>query len=116
MPTLHDLAYVRSGDKGDVSNVVILAHDGDCYTTLDRALRPELISRFLSGVVDGPVRIHRLPRLNAFNVVLAGALGGGATSTLRFDETGKSMCAVLSRMPLDDVRGSEHTTRQEGRR
>ena len=102
MTTVHDLAFVRSGDKGDVSNVVVLARDGDCYAALDRGLGAERISDYLAGLVSGSVRVHRLPRLQAFNVVLGEALGGGATRTLRFDETGKSMCAILSRMPVGD--------------
>jgi hypothetical protein len=102
MPTVHDLAFVRSGDKGDISNVVVLARDAEAFTALERGLRPDTISDFLSGLVTGPVVVHTLPRLHAFNVVLRGALGGGATTTLRFDETGKSMCAILSRMPVAD--------------
>lgn len=102
MPTVHDLAFVRSGDKGDISNVVVLARDQEAFETLKRELRPEVISRFLTGLVYGSVEVHRLPRLHAFNVVLGGALGGGATTTLRFDETGKSMCAILSRMPVEE--------------
>jgi hypothetical protein len=102
MPTVHDLAFVRSGDKGDISNVAVLARDEHAYAVLDEELRPESILRFLAGLVTGPVEVYRLPRLRAFNVVLRGALGGGATTTLRFDETGKSMCAILSRMPVSD--------------
>jgi hypothetical protein len=102
MPTIHDLAYVRSGDKGDISNVVILARDAEAFRRLEHGLVPETISTFLRGLVTGEVTVFTLPRLLAFNVVLRGALGGGATTTLRFDETGKSMCSILSRMPLPD--------------
>ena len=51
MTTVHDLAFVRSGDKGDVSNVVILARDGDCYAALNHGLRPERVAEFLAGQV-----------------------------------------------------------------
>ena len=98
--TIHDLAYVRSGDKGDVSNVVILARDPDAYAKLEQGLLPEAIKDYMGDNVRGHVVVHKLPRLHAFNVVMHGALGGGATNTLRFDATGKSMCAVLSRMEL----------------
>ena len=57
-------------------------------------------------VVTGSVTIYRLPGLRAFNILLRGALGGGATTTLRFDETGKSMCSILSRMPLPETSGT----------
>ncbi|CAN5629319.1 hypothetical protein BH09ACT7_BH09ACT7_40900 [soil metagenome] len=103
MPTIDDLAFVRSGDKGDISNVVVLARDAQAFATLGRALQPAAISTYMNGLVTGAVTVYTLPRLRAFNIVLRGALGGGATSTLRFDETGKSMCAILSRMPLPDT-------------
>ncbi|HEY8638390.1 MAG TPA: hypothetical protein VIL64_04050 [Solirubrobacteraceae bacterium] len=98
---VHDLAYVRSGDKGDISNVVVLAKDDDAYRHLERTLLPEAISAYMGGLVTGMVAVYKLPKLNALQVVMHGALGGGATRTLRFDETGKSMCAILSRMKLD---------------
>ena len=97
---LHDLAYVRSGDKGDISNVVVLAHDAEAYTRLQAALNPEAVAAYMSGLVTGPVVVYPLPNLEAFQVVMHGALGGGATRTLRVDGTGKSMSTILSRMPL----------------
>jgi hypothetical protein len=100
MPSLHDLAFVRSGDKGDISNVVVLARDASAFHILQRELVPEAISLFMRGLVTGEVTVYTLPRIQAFNIVLRGALGGGATTTLRFDETGKSMCSILSRMPV----------------
>jgi len=97
---IDDLAFVRSGDKGDVSNVVILARDADAYSKLEAGLIPEAIKDYMGGLVTGPVALYKLPNMQAFQVVLHGALGGGATRTLRFDATGKAMCSVLSRMPL----------------
>ena len=102
MPTIDDLAYVRSGDKGDVSNVVVLARDDQAFRRLEAGLVADRVRAFMDGLVTGDVVVYTLPKLQAFNVVMQGALGGGATSTMRFDETGKSMCAILSRMPVDD--------------
>jgi hypothetical protein len=97
---VHDLSYVRSGDKGDIANVVVLARDDAAYDRLERELVPSAIAAHMGGLVEGPVTVYPLPNLQAFQIVLHGALGGGATRTLRFDGTGKSMCAVLSRMEL----------------
>ena len=99
---LHDLSYVRSGDKGDVSNVVVLARDADAYEVIGRHLVPEAVQRHMEGLVEGPVAVYALPNIRAYQVVLHGALGGGATRTLRFDGTGKSMCTILSRMELPE--------------
>lgn len=97
---VHDLAYVRSGDKGDVSNVAVMAKDPEAYAVLERHLVPERIKEHFGEEVTGAVAVYPLPNLQAFQVVLRGALGGGATTTLRFDGTGKSMCAVLARMSI----------------
>ncbi|HEU4658915.1 MAG TPA: hypothetical protein VFR97_15405 [Capillimicrobium sp.] len=108
---LHELAFVRSGDKGDTSNVAVLARDAECYRHLECTLLPEAIKAYMGPLVTGPVAVYRLPKLRALNVVMHGALGGGATTTLRFDETGKSMGAILSRMelPVADVNERSHT-------
>ncbi|HEY2570337.1 MAG TPA: hypothetical protein VGI27_02635 [Solirubrobacteraceae bacterium] len=99
---VHDLAFVRSGDKGDVANVVVLAKDDEAYERLERALLPEAIKAHMGDLVAGPVAVYALPNLSALNVVMRGALGGGATRTLRFDGTGKSICSILSWMDVGD--------------
>ena len=99
---VHDLSYVRSGDKGDIANVVVLARDDAAYERLERQMLPEAIAAHMGGLVEGPITVYPLPNLQAFQIVMQGALGGGATRTLRFDATGKSMCSVLSRMELPD--------------
>lgn len=100
---VHDLADLRSGDKGDISNVAVIAHDAEAYARLERALLPEAIAGHMGAQVEGPVVVYPLPNLHAFQIVLHGALGGGATRTLRFDATGKAMGAVLSRMEVPDA-------------
>jgi hypothetical protein len=100
---VHDLSYVRSGDKGDISNIVVLARDADAYARLARGLVPESIAAHMGSLVHGPITVYPMPNLQAFQIVMHGALGGGATRTLRFDATGKSMCTILSRMDLGDT-------------
>lgn len=97
---LNDLAYLRSGDKGDTSNVAVLARDQDAYDRIAATMTPEAIGAFMGDSVTGEIAVYTLPQLRAFNVVMHGALGGGATATLRIDETGKAMGCVLSRMEV----------------
>lgn len=97
---LHDLAFTRSGDKGDVSNVGIMAKGSQEYETLRGAVTPEALKQFFGDLVTGEIRVYELPRIESLQVVMYGALGGGATQTLRFDETGKSMAALMSRFPI----------------
>lgn len=97
---LHDLSYVRSGDKGDIANVVVLARDTAAFEAIEKGLVPDAIAEHMGGLVKGPIEVWALPKIQAFQVVLHAALGGGATRSLRLDGTGKSICTILSRMPI----------------
>jgi len=98
---LADIAYARSGDKGDVSNIGVLAKDDESYQELVTLLTPERVKRHFGEWVKGDVTVYPMPNINGFNVVCRQALGGGATRTVRFDQTGKAMSTALLRMPID---------------
>lgn len=99
---LKDIAYARSGDKGDVVNVGVLALDGAAYQALVKALTPERIKEHFGDWVKGEVEVFPMPNINGFNLLLHNALGGGATKTLRYDVTGKAFSTALLRMELPD--------------
>lgn len=101
MVKLVDLAYARSGDKGDVSNIGVLAKDEAAYALLERELTPERVKTHFGHWVQGEVEVYPMPNIHGFNVVCRQALGGGATRTLRYDQTGKAMATALLRMELD---------------
>jgi hypothetical protein len=95
MTLVGDLAFGRSGDKGDVANVGLIARDPAAWERLRRELTPELVRTHLGGMVRGGIEIYELPGIQSLNVVLRGALGGGASQTLRFDQTGKAFATIL---------------------
>jgi len=95
-----DVAYARSGDKGDVVNVGVLALDDDAYDRLKRTLTPERIKAHFGDWVKGEVDVYPMPNINGFNLLLHNALGGGATKTLRYDVTGKAFSTAVLRMEL----------------
>ncbi|TMD13123.1 MAG: hypothetical protein E6I27_13940 [Chloroflexi bacterium] len=97
-----DIAYARSGDKGDVVNVGVLALDDAAYGRLLRALTPDRIKRHFGEWVHGKVEVFPMPNINGFNILLHNALGGGATKTLRYDVTGKAFSTALLRMDLPE--------------
>lgn len=99
--TLSELAFARSGDKGDVSNMGIMAKNKNIYEFLVKAITPERIKEQFKGMIKGDVEIYPLPNIDSIAIVLRRALGGGATCTLRFDQTGKSMGQALLRMEVD---------------
>lgn len=100
---LVDIAYARSGDKGDVSNIGVIAKDPKDYALVGRALTPERIKAHFGEWVLGDVTVYPLKNIHSYNVVCERSLGGGATSTVRFDQTGKAMSTALLRMDVSDL-------------
>ena len=84
------LALARSGDKGDSSNIAIIARDPAYLPVLRREVTAERIAAHFAGLVGGPVRRYEAPGLNALNFVLDNALGGGGMASLRIDPQGKA--------------------------
>jgi hypothetical protein len=95
-----DLAHGRSGDKGDICNVGIVAYDDDGYALLRRELTAERVKAHYGDLVRGTVTRYELPNIRALNFVLTGALDGGGTLSLRSDHLGKAMYAWLLRMDI----------------
>lgn len=92
---LWDIAHARSGDKGDTSNIAVIAYSQEGFALLEQFLTPARIKQHLGRYVHGDVRRYVLPHLNACNFVLSGALGGGVTRSLRLDTHGKGLAAQL---------------------
>jgi len=97
---LRELAHARSGDKGDVSNISVIAYEAAGYERVRAVLTPERVKRHLGGIVRGEVRRYELPGLLALNFVLNGALGGGVTRSLALDAHGKCLSGLLLELDL----------------
>lgn len=98
---LRELAYFRSGDKGDISNVGVMALNRKNYEILLKKLTPESIKAHYKGMVKGDIEIYPMPNLNSIEVVMHNALGGGAPTSLRFGQTGKPMGNLFSLMEIE---------------
>jgi hypothetical protein len=94
------LAYARSGDKGNASNVAVIARSRDFVPHLRRELTAQRMARHFEGLVQGPVRRYEAPGLGAFNFVMEGALGGGGMASLRIDPQGKAFGQMALEMPI----------------
>jgi hypothetical protein len=97
---LGDLAHARSGDKGDRSNIGVVARDAAAYAWLEPRLTEAAVAEFLRPLEIGAVRRYELPRIHAFNFVIEHALAGGASRSLRFDTQGKALGTILLEMTL----------------
>jgi hypothetical protein len=102
MRTLRELAHSRTGDKGDTSNISLIAYESSDYPLLVRYVTAERVREHFAGIVRGDVTRYELPRLGALNFVMEGALGGGVTRTLALDAHGKSLSSALLSMAIPD--------------
>lgn len=90
-----DIAHSRSGDKGNTSNVAVIAYDEAGWQVLRRELTAERVARAYGGIAAGPVTRYELPRLRALNFVIENALAGGVTRSLRIDPHGKALSSIV---------------------
>jgi len=97
---LRELAHSRAGDKGDTSNLSLIAYDARHYEHLRRHVTAAAVRAHLAGIVAGDVVRYELPQLGAFNFVLARALGGGVTRSLALDAHGKSLSSALLELEI----------------
>jgi hypothetical protein len=95
------LAHARSGDKGDGSNVGILAYDERGYEILRAALTPERVKRHFEGIVLGAVERFELPNLLGLNFLLHDSLGGSGSASLKTDAQGKTHAMALLRLVVE---------------
>jgi hypothetical protein len=98
---LQDICWYRSGDKGDISNIGLMAKTQKGYEVIKKEVTPARIKAHFKDWVKGDVVIWPMDNFCALEIVMYGALGGGATKTLRVDQTGKAMCVGLSRMEIE---------------
>lgn len=92
---LRDIAHSRAGDKGDISNISVIAYRIEDYALLERELTAERVRAHFAGVVQGEVVRYALPQLGALNFVMQRALGGGVTRSLALDAHGKALSGVM---------------------
>jgi hypothetical protein len=98
---LSRIAHTRSGDKGDIANIGVIAWQPRYYPILLREVTPERVKAFFGEMVEGEVDRFELPNLGALNLLLHHALGGGGTVSLRTDAQGKTLGAALLAMEID---------------
>jgi hypothetical protein len=93
--TVYDLGHARAGDKGNTSNVSVVAYDDKSWHILREQLTVERVMQAYSHIAKGPVTRYELPKLKALNFVIENALGGGVTVSLAQDAHGKSLSYVM---------------------
>lgn len=92
---LREIAHSRTGDKGNISNISLIAFREEDYELIKEKVTEATVKEWFKDIVQGKVVRYELPNLNAFNFVMYGALGGGVTKSLTQDMHGKSLSSKL---------------------
>ena len=92
---LAEIAYARSGDKGNSSNVGVVARQPDFYPILKKYLTADRVKEQFHAICRGEVDRFELPNVNALNFLLHDSLGGGGSESLRTDAQGKSHALIM---------------------
>jgi hypothetical protein len=98
---LRQIAHARSGDKGDASNIGLIALKPEHYPALVAQVTAERVKHHFRELCQGDVARYELPNLHALNFLLQKTLDGGGTVSLRTDAQGKTLSAALLRMEID---------------
>ena len=97
---LREIAHARAGDKGDASNIGVIAYRPEYYPLLVEQVTVERVRRHFGELVRGPITRFEMPNVDALNFVLEQALGGGVTRSLSLDPHGKSYGALILTLPV----------------
>ncbi|WP_316190955.1 hypothetical protein [Bradyrhizobium sp. SZCCHNS2096] len=92
---LRDIAHSRTGDKGDICNISVIAYCPEDYAFLCATVTAARVKAHFGDIVQGEVLRFEMPGIAALNFVLKDALGGGVTRSLRLDAHGKSLSSRL---------------------
>ncbi len=94
------LAHGRSGDKGDIANIGILARDPAYLPAILAGVTEDRVAEWFAHYA--PQRVERFgwPGLSGLNLMLHGGLGGGGIASLRHDPQGKALAQILLDMPI----------------
>ncbi|HYW36118.1 MAG TPA: hypothetical protein VE868_11970 [Balneolaceae bacterium] len=98
---LIDIAYGRSGDKGNDSNIGIIARHIDLYPFLKKKLTAAVVKEQMKNICKGKIERYELPNIGALNFVLHRSLDGGGTVSLKLDAQGKTHASQLLRMDIE---------------
>lgn len=98
---LEQVAIARSGDKGDGSNIGLIARTPALYEVLREEVTADRVRRYFASVCRGKVDRYEIPGLLALNFILHDSLGGGGTESLITDAQGKTHGQGLLTMEIE---------------
>ena len=113
---LRELCGVRSGDKGNLSDLSLFADDSETYEFLVSVVTAEIVKSHFGEIVEGEVTRYEVPNLLALKFVMTDALGGGGPRSLRSDNLGKTLGGALLRLEVEVPQKLLAMSKRAGRR
>ena len=98
---LREIAHARSGEKGDIVNISVIAYREEDYELIEKQVTVASVRELFGPITKGEIRRYEVPNVGALNFVLEGALGGGRSRTLAFDESGKALSSLILTMDIE---------------
>lgn len=102
---LRELAHARTGDKGTILNVSVIAFDVRDYARLEDAVTSARVAEHLAGIIRGEVVRYTLPQIGALNFVMQRPPGDSVTRTLALDAHAKSLSSAILNLDIEDTSG-----------
>lgn len=97
---LREIAYARSGDKGDICNICVFPYDESHIDFIKEQLTPERVKEHFGTLVKGRVDRYEFEGMKGLNFVMHEALGGGVSMSLRSDIHGKATASLMMAIEL----------------
>lgn len=97
---LKEIAHSRTGDKGNISIISVIAYKEKDYCTIKEKVTVERLTDYFKEIVHGKITRYEIDSIGALNFVMEDALGGGVTRSLAIDMHGKSLGSALLEMEI----------------
>jgi hypothetical protein len=98
---LREVAHARAGEKGDTINISVIAYREEDYGVIEKQVTVAAVGNLYGAITKGKILRYEVPNIGALNFVLEGALGGGRSRTLAFDESGKALSSLMLTMDIE---------------
>ncbi len=99
---LRDIAHSRTGDKGNISNISVIAKEDKYWSIIKKEITEEKVANHFKNIVLGDVKRFILPNIKSLNFVLSQALHGGVTQSLALDAHGKCLSSAILEMKISE--------------
>jgi hypothetical protein len=104
---LREIAHARTGDKGNIVNISLIAYRQDDYPLLEQHVTAERVTQLFSSIITRAVDRYCVPGLAALNFVLHRPASESVTRSLALDAHGKTLSFVLLNMDINPTEEPE---------